>query len=288
MSSVGVDIGGTKILVAAETAMGVVTASAKTPRSFPDLLRALEILFSELALSTIDGIGFGIPGVLRTHGPCWTPNAPAIHGINLAKEVHQRWSVPIVIDNDAKMALVAETSDRSSSPADPVVLVAIGTGIGGAIKVGDSIIAGHRGTAGAFGWIRVKTEHGWMAWEDLASGRALDDAARCLGLSSGPDLIATARQGNVESLVAMERWIDNLANGIASIISILDPELVLLTGGVTAHGDWFIKKVREIVAEAASPLTGRTPVELCRYGTDAVARGALEAISRRLRGGAEG
>ena len=164
MSYVGVDIGGTKILVTTEDATGVHTVSASV----------------------------GIPGVVLPNGRCWAPNATAINNVDLTAEVQRRWGVLAIVANDAKMALLAETAETPVSQASPVVLIAVGTGIGGAIKIGDSILDGHRGTAGSFGWLRINTDAGWKPWEDVASGRALDEAARDLGLANGPALMMMA------------------------------------------------------------------------------------------------
>ncbi len=284
MSYVGVDIGGTKVLVTTENVDGY-TVSTKTPTSFQDLLRSLDLLISDIGVTSIEGIGVGIPGVVLPSGRCWAPNAGAINDVALTAELNQRWGAPVVVANDAKMALMAETTTFPTSQADPVILVAVGTGIGGAIKVGDTVLDGYQGTAGSFGWLRMKTDTGWKPWEAVASGRALDGAAQRLGLSCGRDLVMMARQGHQASMKAVDGWIDNLANGIASLISIMDPELVLLTGGVTAHGEWFIERIREVVAEAASPLTRSASLELCRYGPESVARGALVAIAQQMTGG---
>lgn len=284
MAYVGVDIGGTKIMVAAETSTGIRTTSYPTPTSPHELGRVLRDLFFALNVS-VNGIGVGIPGIVQPDGTCWTPNTPAIDRVDLAKELQLEWAVPLFIDNDAKMALRAETAEPPRSYADPVLLVAVGTGIGGALKIDGSIVDGRHRTAGAFGWLRIKTTTGWQAWEQLASGRALDHQARQLGLAGGRDLVMRAKQGDGASMAAVDAWIEVLGMGIASLINIVDPELVLLSGGVTSHGEWFVQKLREVINTASSPLTADTPVELCHAGPEAVARGALWAISHHLTGG---
>ena len=285
MGYAGIDIGGTKIMVAMETSNGIQTTRTETPTSLNHLVEVLHELLLPLDLCEMDGIGVGIPGVVRRDGTCWAPNAPSIDNIALSQELRCSWEVPVFVDNDAKMALRVETADPSMSDLNSVLLVAIGTGIGGAFKIHDSIVDGYRGTAGAFGWMRMHTATGWKRWEELASGRALDNEARRLGLFGGDELMAAARQGDRMSLNAVDHWIEVLGSGIASLISSFDPEFVLLTGGVTSHGTWFVQRIREVIAGATSPLTRGTRVELCRYGQEAVARGALWTIAHAVKGG---
>ena len=112
-------------------------------------------------------------------------------------------------------------------------------------------------------------------WENQASGRALDRMGGALGFSGAPELIKAARGGNAAAAKSVSLWFDRLALGIASIISVLDPQLVLLTGGVSREGDWFIDNLRRRVASMTSPSTADVNIQLSRFDTRAVAYGAL-------------
>lgn len=269
-------------MVACQQANTLTIRRAPTPANWVDLRVTLGKLLADVNPDDVSGMGVGVAGVLRDDGTCWTPNVPATDGLPLKTMLQQDWPVPIDVDNDAKMALRAEIAIPPLSQADPVLLLAIGTGIGGALKANGRIVQGHHRSAGAFGWLGILTPSAAGVWEDLASGRALDAIARQLHLADGQALVIQAHQGDPASLDAIIPWFNAVGTGLASLINIIDPQVVVVTGGIASQGDWFLQKLQQAVAGHTSPLTRDTPIQIARTGAEAVARGALWAAQHVL------
>lgn len=183
-------------------------------------------------------LGIGVPG-LATGTTCrWVPNLPYLDGLDFAEALP---GVEIGLGNDAQLALLAEVGAGSAKGLTDVVLLAIGTGIGSAVMAGGRIIAGAGGGACSFGWATAdladpgENRSGWL--ERHASGRALDAAAATIGLKSGTALVAAARTGNAEACRALEAPAHALGTALAGAVALLDPQAIILAGGVAASLD---------------------------------------------------
>ena len=198
----------------------------------------LEMVTSQLSELGATRLGIGVPG-LATGTTCrWVPNLPYLDGLDLAEALP---GISIGLGNDAQLSLLAEVAAGSAKGLGDVMLLAIGTGIGSAVMTGGRIVAGSGGGACSFGWATAdlndagEDRSGWL--ERHASGRALDAAAQGIGLSSGTALVNAARQGQDIALRALDPPMRALGTALAGAVALLDPEAIIIAGGVAASLD---------------------------------------------------
>jgi glucokinase len=163
----------------------------------------------------------------------------------------------VLVDNDANAALWAEASFGAAQDVREVVMLTLGTGIGGALLVGGALHRGRNGMAGEFGHMQVVPEGrpcecgGRGCWEQYCSGRAVVRAATEAGSTlAGPDLTAAAQAGDPAAVAAyaeVGRW---LGVGVANVVAGLDPALVVVGGGASAASDLLLDPARKAMADS--------------------------------------
>ena len=198
----------------------------------------LDMLSTQLAATRATRLGIGIPGLARGATCHWVPNLSWLDGLDLAAALP---GIEIGLGNDAQLSLLAEAGAGAARGLTDVVLLAIGTGIGSAVLTDGRIVAGAGGGACSFGWAAADLDDpgedrsGWL--ERQSSGRALDAAAHAIGLDSGTALVAAARQGNAAARAALEHPTRALGTALAGAVALLDPQAIVLAGGVAASVD---------------------------------------------------
>lgn len=278
----GFDVGGTHVRAAAAApgATDVAWRETGLRRSYDGLIAAMRELADEVAASRgIAGVGVGLPGVVRENRAVWVPNVPFVVERPLATDLADLFGAPVYLANDAQVALLGEARYGAAQQLRSAALFSIGTGIGGAILVGDRILRGAHGAAGSFGWVNVDAtgvrdpDHGQL--ELLASGRAIEACARREGrYAGGRSMVTAARQGDAEALSRMREFGGWLGVACATVASTLDPEAILISGGVSDAFDLLGPAVSEAMGSLASP-SGRTvPVRVASLGSRAGAWGA--------------
>lgn len=202
----------------------------------------------------------------------------------------------VVVDNDANCAAYAEIVAGAARGVDSALMITVGTGIGGAVVEGGRVVHGRQGFAGEFGHMRLvpdglPCECGLRGcWEQYCSGRALERAVR-LTLGSevlGRDVAALARAGDEtaqEAIAHIGRW---LGVGVAGLVSALDPELVIVGGGVSRDGDLLLAPARATMAASLqAPAHRELPrIVPASFGPEAGAVGAAllaRAVTRGRR-----
>lgn len=279
----GFDVGGTHVraAVASPGASPGGEHEAKLPRTYAELLATMRDLAHEMARGCrIAGIGLGLPGVVRDNRAVWVPNVPFVVGQPLAADLRELLGAPAFLANDAQVALLGEARYGAAKHLRSAALFSIGTGVGGAILVGDRILRGAHGAAGSFGWVNVDAagvrdpDHGQL--ELLASGRALEARARSGGrYADGRAMASAARLGDAEAVSRMHACGHLLGVACATIASTLDPEVILVTGGVSDAFDLLQPAVLEAMASLASPSGRSIGVRVASLGPFAGACGAV-------------
>lgn len=238
----------------------------------------LEMVQSHLAEHRATRLGIGVPG-LATGTTCrWVPNLPYLDGLDLAEALPD---VAIGLGNDAQLALLAEVRAGAAKGLTDAVLLAIGTGIGSAVLAGGRIIAGSGGGACSYGWATAALDDagddrsGWL--ERHASGRALDEAAKTVGLSSGAALVNAARQGEPVALKALEAPMTALGTALAGAVGLLDPQAIILAGGVAASLDVLEPMILEPLRRQVPPHLRKIGIRAGHYGPNAGIVGAAFA-----------
>lgn len=269
---IGVDVGGTKILGALVEVAGVGAMpevlhreQVATTGEGGDVVARIESLvvgLTDLATSRGVGpeaVGVGLAGFVDRRGVVRrAPNCPGLVGVDIAERLHIRTGLPAVIDNDANC--VAVLAHHSLAPdCDELVAITLGTGIGGGIVLGGRLVRGATGFAGEPGHMVIDPAGppcpcGQVGcWEQFASGQALGRLAR-LAVAEGraSEVLAAAgsaeavRGDHVTGLLAggdrdavevFSEWVGYVAIGVANLIVLLDPGVIVIGGGVSEHGE---------------------------------------------------
>jgi glucokinase len=316
--SIGVDIGGTKVLAGAVDADGVVLGSVRlaTPgRSTSPQVVESTIVEAVTSLETSLGVeadvmGIGAAGFVDAKGTIAFSPHLSWRDEPLAEALSTRLRRPVVVDNDANTTAWAEVRFGAARPFRHVLCLTLGTGIGGAIVTDRAVFRGANGMAGEFGHMQVvpgghRCECGNRGcWEQYSSGNALVRQARELVVAcspasqqlrelveddpawlTGPLVTQAARDGD-DSAVGLLREIgDWLGVGLAGLVAAFDPEAVVIGGGVSDADELLLGPARFALART---LTGRgfrpvPPVLRAALGPEAGFIGAAD-LARELVG----
>lgn len=270
---VGVDIGGTKVLAGVVDGEGRVvrTALRTTPgrrgvtRQVEDALVAA--VTEAAGGERVDGVGVAAAGFVDSAGErvMFAPHLPW-QGEPLRDLLTARLGCPVGLDNDANCAARAEAHHGAARGAASALMITMGTGIGGAVLLDGQVVRGANGMAGEFGHMRVvpdgqACECGRRGcWEQYSSGNALVRNARALmaeqpsvlhdmtggnpAAVSGPMVTAAAEEGDLVARQAFSSVGDWLGVGTANLVAALDPDVVVIGGGVSAAGDRLLEPAR--------------------------------------------
>ncbi len=286
---IGVDVGGTKVLGVlfdADARSIVAQHRAPTPTSVDELVETIAGVVDEIAAEHRESpVGLGLPGLVDVDGVLRAaPNLRFAIDQPVVHLLEQRSGRRVVVDNDANCALRAELAVGDIDDGSSVVLVALGTGIGGAIALDGSIVRGANGFAGEFGHIQVDPDGPLCpcgrrgCWERFASGAGLAHLAALRGHGDvdGPAITAAARAGEAWALEVWNDLATWLAIGLADLADVLDPGLFVIGGGLVDEVDLFLDAARtrftgEVLGGRART---RTRIVAATAGSDSGAVGA--------------
>jgi glucokinase len=294
---IGVDVGGTKVSVAV-LEDGVLSDPALRPTE----QSSSEALVDQLAEAIEDAgpaaaIGLGVPSVIDfATGTARTSVNIPLQGVPLRQQLTERLGIPTFVDNDATVAALAEAHDDDFNlVADSLVMITVGTGVGGGIVIGGRIYRGATGAAPELGHIivgadltdgappKAERQPHHASLEYLAAGRALDRLGEARGLGDGHAVVAAAHEGDAAARDCMRILGERLGVGIANVVNIFDPELVVIGGGVSLAGELLLEPARDSAARFILPGVGtETRIELARYGPRAGVRGAALLAGQEL------
>lgn len=283
---IGVDLGGTKILAGLVDRDGSVLERRRveTPiASQEELVAALEATVADVLADGVAAIGCGVPSVLdrRTGRALASTNIP-LEGISLGDRLRERFGVPAVVENDANVAALAEWRRGAGVGAESLVLLTLGTGVGGGLVLDGRL---YRGWA-ELGHVVVQADGppcqgtctGRGHLETLVSGNAADRVAQELwgAGATAEQLVGAAREGDpaaVEALAAMGAL---LGAGIGSLVNVFEPDLVIVGGGFgTAAADFLFPAALEVARrEALAPAREGLRIVEAALGSDAGVIGA--------------
>lgn len=238
-SAIGVDIGGTKITAGRIDGSGRILAQriVPTPADIAETFAVVDATIAALDAADVRAVGVGVPG--RVDAKTGTVLSGGY--VNLASEplsarLRSVAGRPLAIDNDASMALTAEARIGAGRGARDIVLVAIGTGIGGA-ALNDGRIVHGAACAGQFGHITIDYHGAPCAcgrrgcFEAEAAGPALGRLAREGGFDAATTVEALLADDRPPARAVIERWAAALRAGVDSLMAAFDPERVILGGG---------------------------------------------------------
>jgi glucokinase len=274
---IGIDLGGTKIFGGLVDAQGRIEHETYVAHGGPDtggeddrvLQRLIELVHTlageALAAGCrVRGVGVGAPGVTRADGVVVASAQLGWREMPLGARLTQRLHLPVHVENDVNLAALGELHFGSGRGARNVVCLSPGTGIGGAVIIDGKIHRGQHDSAGEIGLMLPGPQFlGWRnrEWgplEDIASGTGIAQrgrkAAEALGLPLPPDgfraedVFAAAAEGAGWANTVLEETIDYLAVAIANIQALLDPERIILGGGIARASDRIIPGIEQRLA----------------------------------------
>jgi glucokinase len=289
---IGIDVGGTAIKLGRFTAAGRLLAEAEVPTPRPAMPGAVTVAIVD-AVAALDPqrraarVGVGIPGPTDAAGRVarLSINLPGWEGVPLADWLEPQLERPVTLANDANCALVGEAWQGAARGRSDVLLLTLGTGVGGGILLGGRLFTGHGGAAGELGLIGVDPDG-----PPCNSGNRGSLEQHCsigaLGRLSRLDpaeLCRRADGGDREALQVWNRYGHRLGIGLASLLYVLTPELVLLGGGLAGASHHFLPAVwEEVTTRVLPPSREGLEIARCALGNGAGRLGAARLALDRL------
>jgi glucokinase len=307
----GVDVGGTKILGRVldptDDRRALAERRVDTPRGADAMLDALVEVVTALATDErvvdgggLDAVGVGVPGLVDRDGVLrFAPNLPGVIEFPVQARLMERLNCAVAVDNDANCATWCEFRLGAAKGTTDAVLVTLGTGIGAGIVTGGRPHRGAHGFAGEPGHMQIDPNGPPCpcgrrgCWERFASGSGLgrlarDDAAagrahRVVALAGGdPEdvrgehVTRAALEGDDQALAIMRDFAWWFAVGVANLVNILDPDVVVVGGGLTDAGELFLAPARAAFADLVLAPEHRptVPIVGAAFGSEAGAIGA--------------
>jgi fructokinase len=290
---IGIDLGGTKIEAIALADDGSVLVRRRVPtpsNGYEPVLNAIGALvtFVEQETGKRGTIGVASPGAISKHtGLIKNSNSIGLNGKPLDCDLANHLGREIRLENDANCFALSEAIDGAGADARVVFGVILGTGVGGGIVIERHLIAGRNAIAGEWGhnplpWPREDERPGPPCYcgktgciETFLSGPALARHYReRTGREMSPEAIGlAARRGDAAAAFCLELYQDRLARSLANIINVLDPDAVVLGGGVSNLAQLY-ESVPALVARYAFSDAVDTPIRRARHGDSSGVRGA--------------
>jgi glucokinase len=220
--------------------------------------------------------GVSVPGLVRRNGTVWAPNLPGWERMPLARRLERWWGIPVAVESDRIAAVLGESWRGAARGKSDAIVLTIGTGIGAGILSGGRILRGAHELSGCAGWLTVTRAEVPEAsrlgeLEALVAGPAIAVAAR-KRLQSGEEsslarlqaakitaheVAAAACQGDRLALDVFHHCGRFLGFAVANLISLFDPEIVVIGGGMAAAANLYVDSLRTALVERAQPLAAK-------------------------------
>jgi glucokinase len=314
---VGLDLGGTKIAGGVVRSQGILLSHVRVPTPGQGVSKDVAALFdvahaavsaAKIAWRQISAVGVGVPGAFdpRTE-TVWAPNLPGWSRTPLKHLLEKAWQRPTFVEGDRNMQALAEAwlGVGAQNEVRNLVFLTVGTGIGAGLISEGKLIPGAHGVSGAAGWMvidrRRKPEYARLGcFEALAAGpavarmgaRALKQSPRSLigvlakknaGNITAEVVAAAARRGDQAARQVLREVGNNLGLGVANIVSLLNPEVVVLGGGLARIGNPLLVPLRRTLRQWGQPLAAKqVRVVRSRLGDEAGILGAARYALLKL------
>jgi glucokinase len=309
---VGVDLGGTKIDAVLADDCGNIrkrelkeTLAAEGPNAV--IKRVVDAIKAVSSGSKIAAVGIGAAGIIDVEKEVITfsPNLPGWRNIKLKDILERELGLKTFVDNDATVAAMAEHKFGLAVGCDHLIFITLGTGIGGGIITNGNVYRGASGSAGEIGHMMIDINGPPCGcgkkgcWEALASGSALEREARAKieegvntsipkyarakgGRITAKGVYLAAQDGDETAMDLIEQLGFYLGVGLANLINIFNPQLVVVGGGVSRMGEMLLVPARKTIREHAFEISAKAArVEVSSLGYDA---GPLGAVALALSG----
>ncbi len=285
---IGIDVGGTNVKIALVDDKGSILYSNSVPTraemgyeyTVNNIKQAIRDLMSETKVTNIEGIGFDFPGQIDYKNGIvrLAPNIPGWVNIPIAKIIEDEFKIPTRIDNDVHCAALGELNFGAGKGCENFICMTVGTGIGSGIVINGKLVRGASNAAGELGHIKLQMHEGPLCGcgdhgclEAFASGPSIVAMAEeyILGgkstkfreLASGgeitPFIVAeAAKQGDPVARRIFARIGEYIGFGLSSVVNLLNPEKIIIGGGVADAGDILLDPIKETIKKRAMVVAG--------------------------------
>lgn len=285
---IGIDVGGTNLKIALVDEQGIIAYSNTVPThaemgltyTIENIKQAIRDLISETNVAKIDGIGFDFPGQIDYKNGIvkLAPNIPGWVDIPIAKIIEDEFNVPVKIDNDVHCAALGELKYGAGQGCDNFICMTVGTGIGSGIVLDGKLIRGATNVAGELGHIKLAMHDGElcgcgdygcleayasgpsivkMAQDYIMGGKSTKYKEMAAGGEITPYIVSeAAKQGDPVAQRIFTKTGEYIGFGLVSVINLLNPEKVIIGGGVAGAGDILFDPIRKVIKERAMKVAG--------------------------------
>jgi glucokinase len=292
---IAADLGGTKLAVALVTRSGKIlqcesvqvdcTSALSPVKQLTALAR--ESMNRKAVKGNVAAIGVAVPGLVRPNGTVWAPNLEGWSKMPLTRHLKAALKLPVVVESDRNAAILGETWQGAAKGKRDAIVLMLGTGIGAGILSGGHLVRGAHELSGCAGWMVVSDDV--QNLESLAAGPAIARAAKAAlarGISSlleeippaainAYEVAEAARRGDMVSIEVFLEAGHVLGLAVANLISLFDPEIIVIGGGLAAASDLFLDALRKSTIEHAQPIAAKqVRVVVSRLGPNANLLGA--------------
>ncbi|HEX5586791.1 MAG TPA: ROK family protein [Acidimicrobiia bacterium] len=272
----GVDLGGTHLRVGVVDTDAAIAGQRKasTPDTLDGIVAEIAAHVTELRSVRPDArvLGVGAAGMIDHDGVIhYSPNVPAFLAAPVRERLVDALAMPVIVDNDANVAALGELEHGAARGCRDVLVVTLGTGVGGGIVCGGQLLRGAHGFAGEVGHFQIDPHGPRCAcgepghWEALASGNALGALGRAraaagvapsvlelaggdAGDVTGEHVGAAARAGAADAVAIVAEYAHQVALGLVGLVNVFDSELVVVSGGLVELGDLLLDPIRTAFA----------------------------------------
>ncbi len=290
------DIGGTKIRVARVSAAGRISHrfETSTPRAGGTaVVDATLRLLRQVPWENVRAVGIDVPGLAYGNGDVWAPNIRGWKRMPLGRRLREQLRLPVVVDSDRNAFVVGEAWKGAARGCRDVIFLAVGTGIGAGIIADGRLLRGHGELAGSVGWMAVRDDFlpaykktGCLESHAAGPGIAIAASRRMKRTLPAEDITQLAIQGDQRAQEVLSQAGTYLGMCLANLVSTLNPEVIVLGGGVAEAGELVLKTARRTMMRWAQPIAVRQTRLVCsKLGGAAsllgIARLAFEEASRQ-------
>ena len=304
----GIDVGGTTVKLGLFQTDGALLDKWEIPtdkaengsKILPDIASSLKEKMKEknISIEDLEGAGIGVPGPVRENGT--VPSCVNIGWgeMDVKKEMEALMSVPVSVGNDANVAALGEMWQGGAKGYENVLLVTLGTGVGGGLIIRGHIVAGSHGAGAEIGHLTVDTSEeeacncgrkGCLEYYASATG-AVRLAKRAMAKTNEPsslrgkedltakDVFDAAKAGDALAVKVEAEYFDRLGFGLSIISTVCDPDIIVLGGGVSKAGERLVQGVQEAFVRYAFHACKETRFALAKMGNDAGIYGSAKMV----------
>lgn len=256
MNIIGIDIGGTKIKYAKVKENGEIlefnSLLTECSKGKEQIIEKIFSIVDKLKDKNTKSVGVSVTGLVANNEIVGGKNiVDGWIGTNFKKILEKRYNLPVKVENDANCAAIGEGWIGVAKDLKDYICITIGTGIGGGIVINKELYKGSGSIAGEFGFIPMKNS----SFQELASTKSLlEKVNEKIGISISGEEFFSRKLKEKAFVEIYDSWIENLAEGISILLYILNPKVIVLSGGVTSQGEMLKKDIIKNLMKKNMPM----------------------------------